>query len=153
MPPPARLMFGKLRRQGFFDTMAANGLEVNPDWVVDGDMTQRGGAEVAEKLLNSPDQPTAIICGNDLMAMGTIKRVQQHGLRIGHDIAVSGFDDIPIATYVNPSLTTVHQPIYEIGRKTCAMLIDIINGRTPAKAQQLLTPTLIIRDSSGPPRT
>ncbi|MEZ4645902.1 MAG: LacI family DNA-binding transcriptional regulator [Chloroflexota bacterium] len=149
--PPSGLMFGRYRLQGYFDTMAANELPVQPEWVVEGDMTQRGGAEAVAQLLALQPRPTAIIGGNDLMAIGTINRIQQEGLQVGTDIAVGGFDDIPLAAYTTPPLTTIHQPIYEIGRRTCAMLIDMINGRSPADSHVLLTPTLIVRDSSGIP--
>lgn len=147
--PPAGLMFGRFRLQAYYETMAANSLDVRPEWIVAGDMTQRGGAEAVEQLLSLEPAPTAIIGANDLMAIGAINRIQQHGLAAGGDVAVGGFDDIPLAAYVNPPLTTVHQPIYDIGRKTCAMLIDVINGRTLDNPHQLLTPTLIIRASSG----
>jgi len=70
---------------------------------------------------------------------------------VGQDMAVGGFDDIPLAAYASPSLTTVHQPIYDIGRRTCAMLIELVNGRTLDDPHVLLTPSLIIRASSGDP--
>ncbi|HFE66990.1 MAG TPA: LacI family transcriptional regulator, partial [Chloroflexi bacterium] len=92
-----------------------------------------------------------ILAGNDLMALGVMNRLQQHGLTVGEDIAVGGFDDIPLVEHTHPPLTTIHQPIYEIGRRTCSMLIDIINGRTPANPHVLLTPTLVVRASSGQP--
>jgi LacI family transcriptional regulator len=150
--PPAGLVFGRYRLQGFYETMADNGLGVKPEWIVAGDMTQRGGAETVEALLALDPRPTTVISGNDLMAIGAISRIQKHGLRVGHDIAVGGFDDIPMLAYVNPPLTTIHQPIYDIGRKSCAMLIDVINGRTSDNLHTLLTPTLVVRDSSGPSR-
>lgn len=149
--PPSGLMFGRYRLQAFYDTMAENGLTVQPEWIVEGDMTQRGGAEVAGKLLDVDQPPTAIIGGNDLMAIGAMNRIRGRGLEVGRDVAVGGFDDIPLAEYVNPPLTTVHQPIYKIGRQTCAMLIDIVNGRLPAERHVLLTPSLVVRASSGPP--
>jgi LacI family transcriptional regulator len=147
--PPSGLMFSRFRLQGYYEAMAKNGLIVLPEWIVEGDLTQRGGAETVEALLAVDPKLSAIICGNDLMAIGAISRIQQHGLQVGKDIAVSGFDDVPTAAFVNPSLTTLHQPIYDIGRKTCAMLIDIVNGRSPQNSQILLTPSLIVRDSSG----
>ncbi len=147
--PPSGLMFGHYRLQSFCDTMRDNHLTVQPDWVVEGDMTQRGGAEAVEALLALNPPPTVIIGGNDLMAIGAINRIQQQGLSVGKDIAVGGFDDIPLSAYMSPPLTTIHQPIYEIGQKTCAMLIDIVNGRSPHTPHTLLTPALIIRDSSG----
>ena len=150
--PPAGLMFGRYRQRSFYKTMADNGLDVPPDLVVEGDMSQRGGAEVVGRLLNLAERPTAVIAGNDLMAIGAINRIQQHGLQVGTDIAVAGFDDIPLSAYTTPPLTTIHQPIYDIGRRTCAMLIEIINGRPPANPHVLLMPELIIRESSGPTR-
>lgn len=147
--PPAGLMFSQFRLQGYYETMAANALPVVPAWIVEGDLTQRSGAEAMKQLLAVTPQVTAVICGNDLMAMGAINQIHQNGLTVGTDIAVAGFDDIPSSTYVNPPLTTLHQPIYDIGRQTCAMLIDIVNGRTPENQQVLLTPTLIVRASSS----
>jgi len=150
--PPAGLMFGRYRLHSYHETMAANDLSVSDDWVVEGDMTQRGGAEIVNKLLNLEPKVTAVIAGNDLMAIGALNRIQQLSLKVGEDVAVAGFDDIPMATFTNPPLTTLQQPIYDIGRRTCAMLIDLINGRSPENAHVLLTPKLIIRESSGLPR-
>lgn len=147
--PPPGLMFGHYRLQSFYETMADNDLIVQPEWIVNGDMTQRSGAEAVESLLRLEPRPTAIIGGNDLMAIGAINRIQQYGIQVGRDIAVAGFDDIPLAAYANPPLTTIHQPIYEIGQQTCAMLIDVINGRIPTNPHILLTPTLVVRESSG----
>jgi LacI family transcriptional regulator len=147
--PPQGLMFARYRLQGYYDAMAANDLPVAEEWVVAGNMTQRGGAEKVEQLLALQPRLTAIIAGNDLMAMGAMNRIRQEGLSIGADIAVAGFDDIPLAAYTTPPLTTLHQPIYEIGRRTCAMLIEIINGRSPQDRRVLLTPELIVRESSG----
>ncbi|MBP7998189.1 MAG: LacI family DNA-binding transcriptional regulator [Chloroflexi bacterium] len=149
--PPVTFMFGRYRLQGYYQTMAANGLPVMPEWVVEGDLTQRGGAEKVEQLLDLKPLPTAIIAGNDLMAIGAMRTVQQRGLQVGKDIAIGGFDDIPLSAYTTPALTTVHQPIYEIGRQACAMLINIINHRPLLEPHILLTPTLIVRESSGSP--
>jgi len=78
--------------------------------------------------------------------------VQSRGMRVGEDIAVSGFDDLPEAEYVYPPLTTVHQPIYEIGQRLVRMLIDIIRGQAPDETQVVLQPTFVVRASSGSPR-
>jgi LacI family transcriptional regulator, galactose operon repressor len=147
--PPAGLMFGRYRLQGYQATMAANQLSVMPDWIVEGDLTQKSGVEAMKQLLTLPSRVTAVICGNDLMAMGAISQIQREGLTVGKDIAVVGFDDIPSAAYVNPPLTTIRQPIYDIGRQACAMLIDIVNGRIPKNPHLLLTPTLVVRASSS----
>lgn len=150
--PPSGLMFGRYRLQGFYDTMADNGLSIEPACIVEGDMTQRGGAESVGHLLSVEPRITAVISGNDLMAIGAISRIQQQGLIVGKGISIVGFDDIPTAAFVNPPLTTIRQPIYDIGRQTCAMLIEmIVNGRfaNVRDHQILLTPDLIVRASSG----
>lgn len=147
--PPASLAFSHYRLQGFLEAMATQGLPVAEEWLVEGDLTQHGGADAVEQLLAIKPRLTAVICGNDLMAIGAINRIHQNGLRVGQDIAIAGFDDVPMAAFVNPPLTTIHQPIYDIGRRACAMLIDIINGRAVETPHLLLTPTLIIRASSG----
>jgi LacI family transcriptional regulator len=147
--PPSHLTFGRYRLQSFHQTMSDNALPVDPEWIVEGDMTQRSGAEMVEPLLALMPPLTAIIGGNDLMALGAINRIQQRGLQVGVDLAVGGFDDVPMAAYANPPMTTIRQPIYDIGRMTCSMLIDIINGRDPAETHILLTPELVVRASSG----
>jgi len=149
--PPSGLMFGRYRLRGYHQTMADNGLDVRPEWVIEGDMSQQGGANIVEQMLTLDPQPTAIICGNDLMAIGAGNRLQRRGLQVGKDIAMGGFDDIPLAAYVNPPLTTLHQPIYEIGRRTCGMLINILNSVYPDSQHVVLTPSLVIRSSSGEP--
>ena len=131
--------------------MRDNGLAVRAEWVVTGDMSQQSGFKAVEPILALDPCPTVIIGGNDLMAIGAIKRIQQSGLLVGKDIGVGGFDDIPLAAFVNPPLTTIHQPIYDIGKQTTTMLIDVINNRRLENANILLEPTLIVRESSGKP--
>jgi DNA-binding LacI/PurR family transcriptional regulator len=131
--------------------MATNNLSVSPESIINGDMTQNGGAIAAEQLLALRPRPTAIIAGNDLMAIGVMNRIRQHGLQAGQDIALGGFDDISLAAFTNPPLTTLHQPISDIAVQLCAMLIDLINGRPLNERHNLLTPTLIVRESSGLP--
>jgi len=149
--PPSGLMFGRYRLRGYYRMMADNGLVVRPEWVIEGDMTQHGGSERMGDLLILSPRPTAIICGNDLMAIGATNRLIQEGLQAGKDVAIGGFDDIPLAAYVNPPLTTLHQPIYEIGRRTCAMLINILNESYLDEQRVVLTPSLVVRESSGQP--
>lgn len=147
--PPSELTFCRYRLQGFHQTMADHRLPVNPNWIVEGDMTQRSGAEMVEHLIALDPRPTAILGGNDLMAIGAINCIQEHGLKVGVDVAVGGFDDVPMAAYINPPLTTIRLPIYEIGRLTCSMLIDIVNNRVLDQRHILLTPELVVRASSG----
>jgi LacI family transcriptional regulator len=101
------------------------------------------------QLLDLSPPPTAVIACNDLSALGAISAAQKRGLVVGRDIAVTGFDDIPLAEHSHPALTTVHQPIYDIGRQICDLLIRLIQGEKVNERQILLQPELIVRESSG----
>jgi LacI family transcriptional regulator len=101
------------------------------------------------QLLDLDEPPTAVIACNDLMALGAMSAAQKRGLVVGRDIAVTGFDDIPLAEHAHPSLTTVRQPIYDIGRRTCDMLVRLIRGESLAERHVLLQPELVVRESSG----
>jgi LacI family transcriptional regulator len=151
--PPADLMFTVYRRAGFYQAMEAQGLTVEEAWEENGDLTERGGYAVASRLLEGSRRPTAIIAGNDLMALGAMRATQARGLSVGKDLSIVGFDDIVLAEHANPPLTTVRQPIYEIGRQVCRMLVRLLSGE-PLKAQEcqvIFEPKLVIRDSTGPP--
>lgn len=146
---PPELMFTELRMQGLKEGFAAGGLDAGDYIVVVGDLTQRGGYMQAEYLLDLPDPPTAIIACNDLMALGAMSAAQGRGLVVGRDIAITGFDDIPMAEHAHPPLTTVHQPIYKIGSMVCEMLLRTLMGDQPQEQQVILKPELVIRQSSG----
>ena len=146
---PSDLTFATYRLMGFRQAMEENGLSVDESLILVGDMTQRSGHRLGSELLDRPDPPTAIAACNDLMALGAMTAAQERGLVVGQDIAITGFDDIPPAQYSHPPLTTVHQPIYRIGRMICDMLIKCINGEPLAERHILLRPSLIVRRSSG----
>lgn len=149
---PWDLAFTVRRHAGYRQGLEQAGLEYREDYVVMGDLTQQSGAAATHRLLDLPEPPTAIIACNDLMALGAMSAVSQHGLRVGHDIAVAGFDDIPAAGNARPALTTVRQPIYEIGRQLVGILVRLIKGQTLDEPHVLIVPDLIIRASSGPER-
>jgi LacI family transcriptional regulator len=83
------------------------------------------------------------------MALGAISAAQKRGLTVGRDVAITGFDDIPLAEHSHPPLTTVHQPIYEIGRQICNMLIRLVQGEQVNERHVLLKPQLVVRESCG----
>jgi LacI family transcriptional regulator len=146
---PPDLMFAEYRLTGFRLAMQENDLAVDESLVVVGDLTQRTGCRLAGELLDRPDRPTAIVACNDLMALGAVTAAQERDLVVGQDVAITGFDDIPPAQYSHPPLTTVHQPIYRIGRMICDMLISCIKGEPLPERHVLLQPSLVIRLSSG----
>ena len=147
--PPPHLMFAHYRMVGIRKAMENAGLVLEEKLVVEGDLTQRGGFQAAEMLLERSPRPTAIVACNDLMALGAMSAAQKRGLVVGRDISITGFDDIPMAEHAHPPLTTVHQPIYKIGSMVCDMLLQILLGREPEQRQIILKPRLVIRQSSG----
>jgi LacI family transcriptional regulator len=147
--PPEDLMFTGFRQAGFHKTLERNGLEIRPGYLVASDLTQRGGFSAMNQLLNCSPAPTAIIAGNDLTALGAISAAQKRGMTVGKDVAVTGFDDIPLAELSHPALTTVRQPIYEIGRQICGMLVRLIHGEDLSPCHVLLHPELVVRESCG----
>lgn len=146
---PASLTFAAHRAQGFHAAMAHAGLSIDADLLVEGDLSEESGYAITCALLAQSTPPTAIMAGNDLMAFGAMRAVQAAGLRVGVDIAVGGFDDIPSAAHIAPGLTTVRQPIYEIGQQLTETLLAMIDGQPVAQRARLLTPQLIVRASSG----
>jgi LacI family transcriptional regulator len=146
---PPGLMFCLSRGAGLEATLREYGLSLQPECCIASDLTQRGGFRAMNALLDLASPPTAVIACNDLMALGAISAAQKRGLVVGQDVAITGFDDIPLAEHSHPSLTTIHQPIYDIGRRICAMLIRLIQGEELTERHVLLQPELIVRESSG----
>jgi LacI family transcriptional regulator len=146
---PNGLMFSLARRAGLDAALERNGLPLRPEYSMVGDLTQQGGFKAMNKLLNLTPPPTAVIACNDLMALGAISAAQKRGLVVGRDVAITGFDDTPLAEHSHPPLTTLRQPIYDIGRQICDMLIRLIQGDELPERHVLLQPELILRDSSG----
>jgi LacI family transcriptional regulator len=148
--PPPGLMFSAYRCAGIQAALRRNGLPIEERYFMQSDLTQHGGFHATSELLELSPLPTAIIACNDLMALGAISAAQSRGLVVGHDVAVTGFDDIPLAEHSHPPLTTVRQPIYAIGRQICQMLIQLLQGNPLAERHVLLQPELIVRESSEP---
>lgn len=109
------------------------------------------GAEVVAHVLASPHRPDALVCANDELALSTMKALQSAGVKVPDDIAIVGWDDVMTARYVSPGLTTVRQPLYELGRVAAIRLHERISGG-PAATEPLILPTeLVLRTSCGCP--
>ena len=116
----------------------------------DGDFRQETGYTLTQKLLQGKDRPDAIFCANDAMAIGAIGALHEAGVRVPDDIAVVGFDDIPIARFLTPPLTTVRVPIADLGSSATERLIDALRGGVPLAAHREVVPTsLVLRASCG----
>ncbi len=138
------------RRLGFEQAMREAGLPVRADWMMQGDHTHGTGIAAAEHLLTLAERPTAMFCGNDEMAIGLIHRLRLAGIDCPRDISVIGFDDIAVAAYFAPPLTTMRQPREDIGRVATNTLIDIIEGVIPADepVHVTLRAEIVIREST-----
>ncbi|MDT8306051.1 MAG: LacI family DNA-binding transcriptional regulator [Anaerolineae bacterium] len=148
---PTRFVKGYHRFRGYCLGLEAHGLSFAPDLVVETNYRQRSGYEAAQQLLAMPEPPTAIIACNDLLALGALSAIQARGLQAGHDVSVTGYDNIPLAEHAQPPLTTVDQPADKLGTLVAQMLTSLIRGDPVAEKQVILQPAAVIRQSSGPP--
>ncbi len=139
------------RVQGFLAGLNAQGLPTTSESVVVAGYRQESGHEVADRMLSELHPPTAIACCNDLLALGAMRAAQERGLIVGHDVSITGFDDIALAGYANPSLTTVRNAASCSGRKAAEILGRSIRGFQIEERQVLLDLELVVRDSTGPP--
>ena len=137
------------RLLGFREGVKQAGLPRDESLILKGDWFQESGRAAAQQLLSMETPPTAIIAANDLMAFGVMEVAREMGLKIGTDLSVMGFDDVAMAGSVVPSLTTIRQPMFQIGETAFGMLLEILEGRTPDPLHVRLQTELIIRDSTG----
>jgi LacI family transcriptional regulator len=149
---PNNMAPGQDRLEGFLEVMRAHRLPVSKEMIAEGDYTEAGGRAAMMQLLNV--RPTAVFASSDTMAIGAIKAIRAANLAIPDDISVIGFDDIPSGLTIDPELTTVRQPIEQIGRLAVETLFNVISdstsGKREASVHRLVLPTeLVIRKSCG----
>lgn len=142
------------RTLGFRQALARHGLDLREDWIIAGDHSIGSGYQAGSQFVALADRPSAMVCANDEMAIGFISSVQQAGIHCPRDVSVIGFDDIDMAEYVSPPLTTMRQKRAELATISTSALIDIIEGvRDPAKPVRIiLRCDLIARASTAPPK-
>lgn len=143
---PAGNLEAEARLAGYLEAMAGAGL---PTMVVDGTFTKASGQEAGEKLASRADRPDAVFAANDNMAVGALLAFQDAGLRVPEDVAMVGFDDIPLAGLVRPGLTTLKIKIAETGRNALERLVRLI-GSNADTACEVVRPELVVRASSNP---
>jgi LacI family transcriptional regulator len=137
-----------LRLHGYRRALEDHGLSFEPTLVREGDFQTEGGRRAAWTLINLAQRPSAIFAGNDLMALGAMQAAWEAGLRVPEDLAIVGFDDIPLASCLVPPLTTVAQPVSQMGRVAVDILVRRIE-RKPVRQRTILSCTLRIRQSCG----
>jgi len=127
-------------------------LAANENLIVKGDFQYESGHKAVHEFLAMNEPPTAVFACNDLMAVGAISGARKQGWRVPEDLAIVGFDDIALASFTNPPLTTVAQPKYEMGILAAQMLMERIKDKTMLPRRHLLETALVVRESCHPRR-
>jgi LacI family transcriptional regulator len=138
---------GRDRLAGFQAALHDHGIQLDPSLIIEGNYLQQRGFEAGQQLLSRPDRPTAIFASNDASAFGVIDAAHAHGLRLPDDLSILGFDDIPEAASIHPALTTVRQPLEQMGRIGTQILIRALDDPDMPIARVVLPTELIIRRS------
>ncbi|WP_167305929.1 LacI family DNA-binding transcriptional regulator [Nocardioides euryhalodurans] len=148
---PAALTVAQERLAGHREALQASGIEPDESLVVHGDFGEAGGYDALRTLLRRRREFTAVFCSNDLAAVGALRALDEAGFRVPDDVSLVGFDDIHLARYLRPSLTTVRQPIHELGRRAATLLLEAAVGSRPEQ-HDVLDVELVRRDSTRPVR-
>jgi LacI family transcriptional regulator len=149
---PANISTAEDRVRGYQRALAEQGIPLRPEWMPSGRFTVESGAEMAGRVLNLSPRPTAIFAGNNFIAIGALKALQDARLRVPQDMALVGFDDLPANLTVDPFLTVAKQPAYDMGRSAAELLMARLAGTAPRGYQEVVLPTEVeIFQSSGPP--
>lgn len=137
----------KERIEGFKRAMDEAKLSVNEDWILEGNFECDTAVLAADKIIAMDNKPTAVFCFNDTMALGLISRLQQQGLKVPDDISVIGYDNIELAEYFSPPLTTVHQPKRRVGKNAFEILMARIKNKQNERRVFEMHPEIVTRQS------
>lgn len=144
---------GAERLKGYLAALRAMGIRPAPELIREGNFKQDSGRELAQRLLDVSPPPTALFCTNNLMTVGALQTLQERGVRIPADLSLVGYDDMEWWTLTHPPLTTVGQPVYDLGREAMRLLLGQIDGGGRRRPQRVvLKPELILRESCAAPR-
>ena len=148
---PDDMMCSLARVDGYRSAMNSAGLPIDPAWIRFGDFHVTGGRDRARELLALDEPPTAIFAGSDLQALGAIDAARAVGLRVPEDLSIVGYDDIPLALWTTPRLTTVHQPLKRMGEEAARLVIRLADETPATRPRMDLATSLVVRDSTAPP--
>ncbi|MEO3854037.1 LacI family DNA-binding transcriptional regulator [Acrocarpospora macrocephala] len=148
---PLGFLCARARLDGYRAAMDAAGIPVDPALVRDGAFAFEDGLARGAELLALPDRPTAVFAGNDLQALGVFEAARRAGLRVPQDLSVVGFDDLEFTRWCGPPLTTVRQPLTDMGAAAAELAVGLASGRPPAQTRVELATTLVVRQSTAAP--
>ncbi|MBG6238513.1 LacI family transcriptional regulator [Mycetocola sp. CAN_C7] len=147
---PGDVLCSRARVDGYRAAHAEAGLEPMEDAIRWGNFTVDGGYRHGLELLTRANRPTAIFAGSDMQALGVLRAAREQGIDVPRDLSVVGYDDLPLAAWVGPSLTTVNQPLLEMADTAARMLLGIARGTDPNPRSIELATQLVVRESTGP---
>jgi DNA-binding LacI/PurR family transcriptional regulator len=151
---PLRLRSAAARRDAFLDCVRSTGVKPNRQWVIEGDHTLNGGHDAMQKILRLPKWPTAIMCSNDMTAIGVQHALFEANLKVPDDFSLIGFDDIHLAEYTIPPLTTVGMSCKDLALKAVGSLLSHLQPHeSKAEPPNKLTTRLIVRQTTGLPKS
>lgn len=148
---PEDMMCSHARIDGFRSAMVAAGLPIRPEWIRFGDFHTAGGQQHGHDLLSTADRPTAIFAGSDLQALGVMEAVRARGMHVPDDLSVVGYDDIPLAQWVSPRLTTIRQPLMRMAEEATRLVLRMKEAPLETVARMDLATSLVVRESTAPP--
>ncbi|ENQ8055606.1 TPA: substrate-binding domain-containing protein [Vibrio parahaemolyticus] len=137
----------QMRYEGYKRAMNEAGLEFNANWIIESDFECEGGYQAFKKMAERGTLPSSIFVSNDMMAMGVINAANELGIKVPDDLSIIGYDDIHIAKFMSPSLTTIHQPKYRLGQAAVETLVRRLDDKYNEAQVVQLEPTLVIRNS------
>ncbi|HEY6797556.1 MAG TPA: LacI family DNA-binding transcriptional regulator [Kineosporiaceae bacterium] len=148
---PTALLSSRARLAGYRSAHDEAGLPVDPELVRYGTFHAEAGYRQGLELLDRPDRPTALFAGSDMQALGLLRAARELGLEVPRDLSVVGYDDVPLAAWTGPALTTIRQPLREMAGAATRMLLDLSRGVEPESRRIELATEIVIRESSAPP--
>lgn len=148
---PSQVACSRERMNGYRAALARAGIAADPRLEHWGDFLPDSGEQAAQRMLSIPEPPTAIFAGSDQCAAGVYKAARKRGLTIPDDLSVIGFDDVMIARWLQPELTTIRQPLEDMARGAIRMALQLVHGIHLDSPRQRLSTNLVVRDSTAPP--
>ena len=149
---PDGVLCSRARIDGYRAALETGGVTSDSALVRHGTFQHDAGYHIGKELLSLADRPTALFAGNDVQAMGVYQAARELGLRIPEDLSVVGFDDLPISAWMGPPLTTVRQPLVDMAEAAVRLVLELGRGGRPGMRRLELATSLVVRDSTAPPR-
>jgi LacI family transcriptional regulator len=148
---PEDVLCSQARAAGFRFAHDEAGIALDPDLVRYGNFSATAGYAHGTELLGADDRPTAVFAGSDTQAIGVLRAARRLGLDVPQDLSVIGYDNLPVAAWVIPALTTINQPLRDMAGTAARMLLDLARGERPATTRVDLVTELVVRESTAPP--